>query len=234
VLVRIAYAADLPTPDEVIRSLDNTPRGNGFGPTPSAAPGQPAPRPEMPTRAEIPRADIPRGSPRGALAAAAPAELPVDEPVERGAATRLAARALKSLDDMIALAAEKRDLAIKSALERDVRLVRFEDGRLEIGLEASAPKTLTGELSKKLADWTGRRWMVIVSAEPGMPSLHAQAQARKAELKDGVRGDPLVQAVLARFPGAEIVDVRLPPGTAAGSDEMPFDAASEAGPADEP
>ena len=50
--------------------------------------------------------------------------------------------------------------------------------------------------------------MVIVSAEPGQPSLYAQAQMRKAELKDGVRGDPLVQAVLTRFPGAEIVDVR--------------------------
>ena len=112
----------------------------------------------------------------------------------------------------MALAAEKRDLGIKSALERDVRLVRFEDGRLEIGLEASAPKALTGELSKKLADWTGRRWMVIVSAEPGLPSLYAQAQIRKAELKDDVRSDPLVQAVLARFPGAEIVDVRPPAG----------------------
>ena len=104
---------------------------------------------------------------------------------------------------------------MKSALERDVRLVRLEDGKLEIGLEASARKTLVGELSKKLSDWTGRRWMVVVSAEPGMPSLRDQAETRKAELKDGVRGDPLVQAVLARFPGAEIVDVRPPPGAPA-------------------
>ena len=103
-----------------------------------------------------------------------------------------------------------------------MRLVRFEDGRLEIGLEGSAPKALTGELAKKLSDWTGRRWMVIVSAEPGQPTLYAQAQMRKAELKDGVRGDPLVQAVLQRFPGAEIVDVRQPGSTpAAGAEEIP-------------
>ncbi len=89
-----------------------------------------------------------------------------------------------------------------------MRLVRFEDGRLEIALEASAAKTLVGELSRKLGAWTGRRWMVIVSAEAGMPSVRAQADARKAELKDGVRSDPLVAAVLARFPGAEIVEVR--------------------------
>jgi hypothetical protein len=168
-----------------------------------------------------------------AVAAVAAAELPAHEPVVGSAELSVPARALESFEDLVALAAEKRDLAIKSALERDVRLVRFEDGRLEIGLESSAPKTFTGELSKKLGDWTGRRWMVIVSAEPGLPSLYAQAQTRKAELKDGVRGDPLVQAVLARFPGAEIVDVRPPASAPAALDEMPYDAPGEAGRADD-
>jgi DNA polymerase-3 subunit gamma/tau len=229
VLVRIAYAADLPTPDEVIRSLGEGARGNGGAPIP---PGQPAPRADMPARAETPRAEIPRGSTRAALAAA-PAELRRDAPVARGEELSVTALALQSFEDLLALAADKRDLAMKSALERDVRLVRFEDGRLEIGLEGSAPKTLTGELSKKLAEWTGRRWMVIVSAEPGMPSLYAQAQTRKAELKDDVRGDPLVQAVLTRFPGAEIVDVRTPAGTPATPDELPYDAPAETGRTDD-
>ena len=72
--------------------------------------------------------------------------------------------------------------------------------------------------------------MVIVSAEPGAPSLYTQAQMRKAELKDDVRGDPLVQAVLTRFPGAEIVDVRAPAGA---PDEVPFEAQGETGRADD-
>jgi DNA polymerase III subunit gamma/tau len=76
--------------------------------------------------------------------------------------------------------------------------------------------------------------MVIVSAEPGMPSLKTQAETRKAELKDGVRGDPLVQAVLTRFPGAEIVDVRPPTGGPAASDETPFDPPGESRADDEP
>jgi DNA polymerase-3 subunit gamma/tau len=99
---------------------------------------------------------------------------------------------------------------MKSALERDVRLVRFEDGTLEIALEPSAAKSLVNDLSKKLTDWTGRRWMVAVSTDAGAPPLRAQAEARKAELKNDVRSDPLVQAVLTRFPGAEIVEVRPP------------------------
>jgi DNA polymerase-3 subunit gamma/tau len=52
--------------------------------------------------------------------------------------------------------------------------------------------------------------MVAVSAEAGSPSVRAQAEMRKAEMKEGVRGDPLVRAVMERFPGAEIVDVRAP------------------------
>jgi DNA polymerase-3 subunit gamma/tau len=215
VLVRIAYAADLPTPDEVIRSLGETPRGNGAGTTSSAAA---APRAEL--RSEAPRATAVRGG--GIGGSAAPAVTPMDEPIARGNETSLPARAVKSFEDLIALAAEKRDLATKSALERDVRLVRFEDGRLELALEASARKTLVGEISKKLSDWTGRRWMVVVSAEAGVPSVRAQAEARKAELKDGVRDDPLVQAVMVRFPGAEIVDVRPPGGTPpASADDLP-------------
>jgi DNA polymerase-3 subunit gamma/tau len=111
-------------------------------------------------------------------------------------------------EDLIALAGRKRDLAIKLALERDVRLVRCEDGRLEISLEPRAAKTLVNDLARKLSDWTRRQWMVVVSAEEGEPTLKSQNEARRAELKSGVGSNPLVQAVLARFPGAEIVDVR--------------------------
>src|SRR5262249_41550789 len=111
-------------------------------------------------------------------------------------------------EELIALAASKRDLGVKLALERDLRLVRCEDGRLEIALEPSAAKTLVNDLARKISQWTNRRWMVVVSAESGEPTVKSQNEARQAELKTGVRGDPLVQAVLARFPGAEIVDVR--------------------------
>jgi DNA polymerase III subunit gamma/tau len=206
VLVRIAYAADLPTPDEVIRSLgDSRANGTATNTSSSAAP-----------RAEL-RSD---SRARGALTSAAPSAAPFDEPITQNNQSA-PARAIKTFQELIALAGEKRDLGMKSALERDVRLVRFEDGTLEVALEPSARPTLVGELSKKLGEWTGRRWMVAVSAEAGLPSLRSQADARRAEMKDDARADPLVQAVLARFPGAEIVDVRAPAGNvSAGPDDV--------------
>jgi DNA polymerase-3 subunit gamma/tau len=220
VLVRIAYAADLPTPDEAIRLLADAPAGAASAP---AVAGRPSARPE-PTPS---RAEGLRSSTRAALA---PAPMPVQMPAaDVDAASDQPRSAVASFAALVALAGEKRDLTIKSALERSVRLVRFEDGRIEIALEESAPKALVGELSKKLADWTGRRWMVIVSSEPGEPTIYAQEQTRKAELKDGVRDDPLVKAVLARFPGAEIVGVRAP----AAIEELPIEPPADTGVADD-
>ena len=210
VLVRMAYAADLPTPDEVVRALDGnasparTERNGG-----PAAPGStaaPALRTEA-RRPEMARMESPRGSPRAALA---PAGLPAGDPVvhEAEAAPVTAPLVVAGFDDLIALAAQKRDLAVKAALERDVRLVRCEDGRLDIALEPSASKALVNDLARKFSQWTNRRWMVVVSAEPAQPTVRAQMEAQAAELKSDVRAEPLVQAVLARFPGAEIVNVR--------------------------
>jgi DNA polymerase-3 subunit gamma/tau len=97
--------------------------------------------------------------------------------------------------------------------------VRCDDGRLEIALERSAAKTLVNDLARKFSQWTSRRWMVVVSAEEGEPTIRSQNDARQAALKTGVEADPLVQAVLARFPGAEIVDVRE--GAAGSREDLP-------------
>ena len=190
VLVRIAYAADLPTPDEVVRSLGDgggdapvRPNGNGGG---------------VPTHAPQSYA---RG---GARTSAAVSPRPADDPVASGAAPAVA---VSTFDAVVALAAEKRDIGMKLALERDVRLVRCEEGQLEIALEPSAAKTLVHDLQRKLGEWTGKRWIVVVSKEEGAPSLRAQADAEKAELERGLQADPLVRAVLDRFPGAKIVGI---------------------------
>jgi len=225
VLVRIAYAADLPTPDELIRSLGegngasasaSRPAGNGgLAAAPVTAASAPAPR------SDAPRPDVPRASlaPRAAAATAPVALARTAEPQVAPPSV-----AVGRFEDLIALAATRRDLQMKSALERDVRLVRLEDGKLEIALEPGAAKTLVNDLSRKLAEWTGRRWLIVVSAETGAPTVRSQTEAREAEMKAGVRGDPLVQAVLARFPGAEIVNVRRrgAPAETAGEDEPPL------------
>ena len=108
----------------------------------------------------------------------------------------------------MALAGEKRDLLTKGALEADVRLVRIEDGRLELAMERSASRTLVNDLSRKLEQWTGRRWTVIVSNEAGQATLRSQNEVQKNQRERAAEADPRVQEVLARFPGAKVVEVR--------------------------
>jgi DNA polymerase III subunit gamma/tau len=197
VLVRIAYAADLPTPDEVVRSLS----GEGAGSARPQGNGGAAVTPSY-----SPRYDGPRGSPRSS-AALSPrvADDPRAETNEPAQSAPILS--IGSFEQLIALAAEKRDIAMKMALERDVRLVRCEDGQLEIALEISAPKTLVHDLQRKLTTWTGKRWIVVVSQEQGAATMRAQMDERQAEIERDVQNDPLVQAVFKRFPGARIVSV---------------------------
>lgn len=200
VLVRIAYVADLPTPDEAIRMLEQ----NGGG-SPVVSGGSAA-----------------RSAPSAPIASAAPVRMPTSSPSSFGggaARPQMAAPApdpqaaapqlrITSFTQLVALAGQKRDIMTKSALEGDMRLVRFEEGRLEVALEPNASKTMISELAKKFELWTGRRWTVIVSNEQGQPTLRSVNQAAKQQHARTAEADPRVQEVLSRFPGAKVVEVR--------------------------
>jgi len=215
VLVRIAYAADLPTPDEVVREVQGSPQGNGAN-APSSQSGGATPRGPSAQRFESPR-----GGPRASLAPAQLVTAQVPDIATMRAQQAAPTLGVASFAALIALAGEKRDILMKTALERDVRLVRFEDGKLEIGLEASARPSLVTDLQRKLTEWTGRRWVVVVSRDAGEATVSSQVAAKKSELEQGVRADPLVQKVLARFPGAEIVGVTRREGAAEPLDDAP-------------
>ncbi|MEW6122169.1 MAG: DNA polymerase III subunit gamma/tau [Pseudomonadota bacterium] len=198
VLVRIAYAADLPSPEEALRKLRDMADAPGGGTPPSvpssAAPSLPsssgggAARLAVATRAEPVRAAAPVSAPQAVAAG----------PV------------LSRFEDLVALAVARRDLLMKHALETHVMPVLFEDGRFEFALAPGGSPNLVQDISRKLQDWTGKRWMVSITAKrEGMQTLAETAAAVKAEREIGIRADPLVQAVLARFPTAQIVDVRL-------------------------
>ena len=75
---------------------------------------------------------------------------------------------------------------------------------------------LPAALSKKLEEWTGTRWMIAVARDGGGPTIAEERRKAQDRLVDDARADPLVAAVLKTFPGAEIVDVRVLGGAAAG------------------
>ena len=188
VLVRLAHAADLPTLDEALRRLG---QGAGDARAPAASP-------------QAPRGAAPSSPPRGAQAVA-----PAREPAASATpAPAPSAVAIADFPALVALADEKRDMLLKIALEREVRLVRFEPGRLEFELTPGGSPQLAQTLTQRLQSWTGERWMVSLVKSGGRPTITERREAAARERLGGLEADPVIASVLARFPGAQIVAVR--------------------------
>jgi DNA polymerase-3 subunit gamma/tau len=166
------------------------------------------------------------------VAASAPA--PQHRPTAQANAQPQARVELARFEDLVALAHANRDIQLKTALERDVKLVRFERGAIEFSLAPGASPQLAQTLMRRLQEWTGIRWMVAVSREEGAATLKEQADARAEEKMTGLRALPLVRKALETFPGAQIVAIRGPeaepepvtaaiaPETADGGDEIGY------------
>jgi DNA polymerase-3 subunit gamma/tau len=193
VLIRLAYAADLPSPDELIRKLAVAPNGA------SATVAPTAPKSIDPST--------------GAIAVETRSQ-PVDSPAPHPTPAPRLAR----LEEVVALAGQHRDIQLKVALERDVRLIRFEHGRIEFSLAPGGSPQLASMLMRRLQQWTGSRWIVAISSAEGAPTLKERADAEAQQMLTGLRADPLVQTVLTRFPGAEVIGFR---SLARGSEETP-------------
>jgi DNA polymerase-3 subunit gamma/tau len=185
-LIRLSYAADLPPTDRLVRDLLDggaAPAPRGSAPAPSSGGG------------------APRAMNTGNVTASA-------QRAPQPAMDVQNAPALRTLEDVAALAAQNGASILKVHLENDVHLVRLEPGIFEFRPSPRAPNTLAGDLKQKLKDWTGMPWSVSVAREGGEPTIAEQKKSAKAARLEIVMQQPLVRAVLDRFPGAEIVGVR--------------------------
>jgi len=201
-LIRLAYAADLPPTDKLVRDVMDGTRppleggGSGSVPTPKN-PQDFSGRGHAPASAKDP-------SPKMTSSFST---LPQGE----GIATALQhapGPTLRTLEDIAALAQAHGAPVLRVNVENDIHLVRLEPGQLEFRPSARAPKSLAGDLAQKLKEWTGARWVVTVAREGGAPTIaEIKKMAAQARL-ESVMQEPMVRAVLDRFPGAEITAVR--------------------------
>jgi DNA polymerase-3 subunit gamma/tau len=238
VLIRLAYTSDLPTPDELIRSL-----GGG------AVAARRAPLRTEPAAVEA-------RTPVNAAPAAAVSQIAEEEADEEHDANDeqdsgllmddgeaadddrediapVAAVARKpnprSFDEVVKLVGERRDVRLKIHLEDDVSLVKFDEatGSIDLFLLPDAPPELANELREKLNDWTDRRWVVVLSKERGAEPIGAVRRAREAAELESLKAHPAVRAVLEAFPDAKIAAVR--PIAGRESDDENGDSNNESG-----
>ncbi len=199
-LVRLAHAADLPTPDEALRKLQDAPPGGG----------QPAPRP-------LSGGGSGGGSAAGMMAAATARPVLASANTAPQSAPRASASPqatappvvkIGSVEDIMALAAKHRDIKMQTAIQRDIRPVRVAPGIFEFAANPTADRSLAQELSRKLGDWTGQKWLVSVVQAEGEATIREKREESERARKDSAAANPAVQAIMSAFPGAKIVDVR--------------------------
>ena len=222
VLIRLAHAASLPSPEDAARRLLALEEGGAAaGPAPSAPPaGRPqgggsgsanavsarqtgeAPRQSAtvtmlhPQSAEVRQPEI---APQPETVEAEPE--PAPEPQKTSA--------IKSLQDITDLCSKNRAIKMRSEIRNFVRLVRLEPGRLEVNLLPGTSATFLNDLGAKLREWTGESWFVSLSKEAGAPTLLEAEEAEREQRFRDAREDPEIAAILKFFPGAEIRDVRV-------------------------
>lgn len=229
-LIRLAYAAELPNPGDLVRKLTDAPAGSPA--TPEKAPatnggGATAKATQSPAADTAPPATATQasggGAARAVLAAVPDVEPPapkVDEeppipdsypdetPTDVPAAAAFRAAAPTDFPGLATLFDEGREVMVAAHLRSSVRLVRYEPGRLEFNPTGDAPKDLASKISASLEAWTGMRWTVAISSESGEDTLDDQHAAALSADKAEAAQHPLVKAALETFPGAEITDVR--------------------------
>jgi DNA polymerase-3 subunit gamma/tau len=141
---------------------------------------------------------------RAVVAEAAAAQQPADDPPASAPVPELRPRPLGDLRDVAMLVAERQDPMLHAHLLHSVHLVRFAPPVIELRPDATAPRDLAPRLAALLLEATGTRWTIALSASAGEPTLSEQGSAADLARRGTAAGHPLVQAILAAFPGARI------------------------------
>ncbi len=188
VLIRLAYASELPTPGDLIKELTS---GNSFS----------ASSPAVPTVSALPRSPVQSDwsgiRVQGNTAPALQIQPQSQENV-----------VFNSLADVVAYAYKQNDMMFAYNTERYVSLVSFEQGKIEFFPLENTPHNLAGDMVERLRRWTGKQWVVSVVSQQGGQTLLQQARINAENLRRTMLQNPFVSAVLKAFPTAKIETIR--------------------------
>ncbi|WP_298259899.1 DNA polymerase III subunit gamma/tau [uncultured Litoreibacter sp.] len=188
-IIRLTHMADLPSPEELVRKLQDTP-------PPPAAPtggGGHPPQGGMTTARAQTQQTVSMG---GGTSAA----------LDVSAETALAQ--YPTFKQVVGLIRSNRDMKLLVEVEGYVQLANYAPGRIEFVPTDDAPRDLASRLGARLQQWTGQRWAVTVVNEGGGETIAAERDAEANALKAEATEHPLMQATLQAFPGAKIIDIR--------------------------
>ncbi|CUH66188.1 DNA polymerase III subunit tau [Thalassovita gelatinovora] len=199
-IIRLTHVADLPSPEELLNRLQNTPQPQ----PPAGGPGGGQPMHGMATPAPV-----------GATSAYAPTPASgAGRPQQGGPQAALAQDADQALarfptfDHVVELIRTNRDMQLLVHVETGLRLAAYQPGRIEFVPTDDAPRDLAQRLGTALQRWTGNRWALTVVNEGGGETIDEKRNAKETALRAEAEAHPMVLAVLNAFPKAKITQIR--------------------------
>ena len=115
---------------------------------------------------------------------------------------------INSFLDLVNVCVLKKEMKLKYELEKNVNLVKFEPGRIEISFNDNLSKDFVKDLSLKLFEWTETRWIISFSKTKGEISIKERERDKKIEILEEVKKSNLYDVILKKFPDAELIDVK--------------------------
>ena len=104
---------------------------------------------------------------------------------------------------------EKKELQLKYELETNVNLVSFKNQSIEIAFNDNLNKSFVKDLSSKLFEWTGLRWIIAFSKKKGIPSLKEVDKISKSKILATAEKSNLIEKIEELFPDSELIDIKL-------------------------
>ena len=114
---------------------------------------------------------------------------------------------INSFIDLINLAEKNKEIELKYDLERNVKLVKFENGKIYINFNENLNKNFIKKLSQSLLEWTGKRWIISLSKNENFKSIHQQNIDNQSENLNKEMKSETFKEVLKIFPDASLIDV---------------------------
>ncbi len=114
---------------------------------------------------------------------------------------------INSFDELLEICNLKKEIKLKFELEKNVNLVKFEKSRIEISFNDSLDKDFVKDLSLKLFEWTGERWLISFSKIKGDLSVKEKKKKQQVELIEKSKQTNLFKTLVNYFPDAELIEV---------------------------
>jgi DNA polymerase-3 subunit gamma/tau len=191
-IIRLTHVAELPSPEDLIKKLQDTPPPPPHNGGPS---GGGAPMGNTNGGISAQATSVSQTGTGGVSAALAPA-------------TEAVLSQYVTFEHVVELVRYQRDVKLLVEMETGIRLVSYRPGRIEFEPSPQAPNDLSQRLGSKLQAWTGARWAVTVVNDGGAKTIAEIRDAAENALREQAVAHPMVQAVVAQFPNAKITNIR--------------------------